>query len=820
MWLDQFEFAGFYVAKEKGYFQELGLDVEIKKFNSTINLTQEVLDKKSDFGLNSSSLVVDKSEGKDVLILGTIFQSSPLVLIALENSNINTSNDLKNKRIMITNNQENFAPLQSMLKSQNLELSDFKFISHSFNVDDLINDKTDLMAAYTTNELFLLKEKGYKSKIFNPKDYGFDFYENMIFTSKEFAQENPETVKNFYAATIKGYLYAFEHIEEVAKLIHEKYNPQNKSLESLIFEANEMKKLVFDKQGKMGIVTPEKINLIINTYRVMGAIKNEINTEDLIYSKHLEDNFLLTNEEKNYLEKKDNLKMCVDPDWMPFEKIEKNKHIGIAADYIKLIEKKINKTITLVPTKTWSESLEYAQNRTCDIFSLVMKTPQREKYFDFTKPYLELPLVVAADINTPFVDNILQIKNKKLAIVKNYAFAETLIMKYPDIQFIDVENIYKGLELVQKGEVYGFIDTLASIGYTIQNNYIGQLKIVGKFDEIWKLGIASRNDEPMLNHILDKAVSDISLSQKQEILNKWISVNYQKEVNYTFLYKILATSIIIIFIIVLIYRHYLLKKLNEQLNERIELEIKKNEEKNRILIQQSRMASMGEMLENIAHQWRQPLSTISIAASGMEVKKEFSTLSDEDFYKSINHIKKASMYLSQTIEDFRSFFNKNKSLSKINIKNVIDKTLELMGNTFIQNRIDLINDTQDIGTLSLENELIQVLMNILANAKDALKQLSGDNKYIFINVYKEEDNLIIQIKDSAGGIDDEIIDKIFEPYFTTKHQFNGTGIGLYMSKLLVERHLKGTLTAKNIEFTFMDKIHKGALFEIVLPISS
>jgi len=374
--------------------------------------------------------------------------------------------------------------------------------------------------------------------------------------------------------------------------------------------------------------------------------------------------------------------------------------------------------------------------------------------------------------------------------------------------------------MVQKGEVYGFIDTLASIGYTIQNNYIGQLKIVGKFDEIWKLGIASRNDEPMLNHILDKAVSDISLSQKQEILNKWISVNYQKEVNYTFLYKILATSIIIIFIIVLIYRHYLLKKLNEQLNERIELEIKKNEEKNRILIQQSRMASMGEMLENIAHQWRQPLSTISIAASGMEVKKEFSTLSDEDFYKSINHIKKASMYLSQTIEDFRSFFNKNKSLSKINIKNVIDKTLELMGNTFIQNRIDLINDTQDIGTLSLENELIQVLMNILANAKDALKQLSGDNKYIFINVYKEEDNLIIQIKDSAGGIDDEIIDKIFEPYFTTKHQFNGTGIGLYMSKLLVERHLKGTLTAKNIEFTFMDKIHKGALFEIVLPISS
>ena len=819
MWLDQFEFAGFYVAKEKGFYQELGLDVDIKKFDTNLDLTKEVLDRKSDFGLNSSSLIVDKSEGKDLFILGTIFQSSPLVLIALEKSNIKTPADLKDKRIMITNNQENFAPLQSMLKSQNLQMSDFKFIPHTFNIDDLINNKTDLMSAYTTNEPFTLKEKGYKVKTFNPTDYGFNFYEDLIFTSREFAQDNPETVRNFYTATMKGYYYAFEHIDEVAKLIYKKYNPQNKSLENLIFEANEMKKLVFDKQGRIGTVNPEKINLIMNTYRVMGLIKNEIKAEDIIYTRHLVDNFLLNPEEKSYLEKKGTLTMCVDPDWMPFEKIEKNEHVGIAADYIKLIEKKIKKPIILIPTKTWSESLEYGEKRACDIFSLIMQTPQREKYLNFTKPYLEIPLVVAADINTPFVDNILQIKNKKLAMVKGYAFAETLKIKYPDIQFVYVENIQEGLKLVQKGEVFGLIDTLASIGYNIQKDYIGQLKIAGKFDDTWKLGVGSRNDEPILNDILDKAIGDITLSQKQEILNKWISVNYQEEVDYSFFYKALAFFVIFILLTLLIYRHYLLKKLNAQLNEKIELEIQKNEEKNRILIQQSRMASMGEMLENIAHQWRQPLSTISIAASGMEVKKEFSTLSDKEFYDSINHIKKATMYLSHTIEDFRSFFNKKKTLSKINSKKVIDKTLELMGNTFVQNRITLINNTQEIETLSLENELIQVLMNIFANAKDALKQLSGDNKYIFIDVFENENNLVIQIKDSAGGIKDEIIDKIFEPYFTTKHQFNGTGIGLYMSKLIVERHLKGTLNAKNVEFTFMENLHKGALFEIVLPIS-
>ena len=819
MWLDQFEFAGFYMAKEKGFYENLGLDVELKKFNIETDVTKEVIEKKADFGTSSSSLLVDISENKDVLLLGSIFQSSPLILLALKDSNINYIQDIKNKKVMLTKEQQKFATLQSMLISKGITLNDVQVLDHSFNIDDLINKKTDLMLSYTTNEPFLLKEKGYESQIFHPKDYGFDFYEELIFTTKEFAQNNPKLVKDFYKATIMGWEYAFNNIDETAKLIHKKYNPQNKSLESLIFEANEMKKLAFDKNGKIGTITQERINLIINTYRVMGLIKENLNSEDFIYTKHLEDNFLLNDKEKNYLEKKKTIKMCVDPDWMPFEKIEKGKHVGIAADYIKIIEEKIKKPIILVPTKTWSESLELGQKKDCDIFSLIRTTPQREKYLNFTKPYLEIPLVIAADINAPFIDNILQVKDKKIAIVKDYAVGEVLRIKYPNIDFVDVNNIHEGLELVEKGSVFGFIDTLLTIGYQIQNNYIGQLKISGRFNEIWELGIGVRNDEPILTSIFDKAIDDISANQKQRILNKWISVNYQKEIDHVFLYEVLAGLIVFTFILFLFYRQYLLKKLNAQLNEKVKLEIQKNEEKNRILIQQSRMASMGEMLENIAHQWRQPLSTISVAASGMEVKKEFSTLSDEEFFEGINHIKKSTVYLSNTIDDFRTFFIKEKKTSQMNIKNAIEKALELMGNTFMQQRINLVKNIEEIEILSLENELIQVLMNIFVNAKDALKQTLGDEKYIIIDVFKKEDNLIIQIKDSAKGIDEKIIDKIFEPYFTTKHKFKGTGIGLYMSKLLVEKHLKGSIKTSNTEFTFMDKIHKGALFEIILPIS-
>ncbi|WP_050989839.1 ABC transporter substrate-binding protein [Arcobacter sp. L] len=816
MWLDQFQFAGFYVAKEKGFYKDVGLDVELKKYNSSISVLDEVINKKADFGTNSSSLIVDKSNGKNIVLLGSIFQSSPLILLALKDSKLKYLNDIKNKTLMITNEQERFATFSSMLTSKGVNLSDLNLINHSFNVDDLINKKTDLMLAYTTNEPFILREKGYESTIFNPKDYGFDFYEELIFTTNEFAQNNPEIVKDFYKATIKGWEYAFENIDETVNLILNKYNSQNKSLASLLFEANEMKKLVYDKNGKIGTITTEKINLIINTYRVMGLLNNKIDVDDLIYAKHLENNIFLTNEEKRYLKKKAKITMCVDPNWMPFEKIENNKHIGIAADYIKIIENKIQTPIVLVPTKTWNESMKKGKEKKCDIFSLVMSTPEREKYLNFTIPYLTTPLVIAANINAPFIDNLEQIKDQKLAIVSNYAYAEILKIKHPNIHFIDVPNINEGLKLVEKGEIFGFIGSLATVGYQIQNNYIGQLKITGKFDDTWNLGIGSRNDEPILNSILNKAIEDISSAQKQEILNKWISINYQKDINY----KLLISTIIFILALVVIYRQYLLKKLNKKLSKKISLEIKKNEEKNRILIQQSRMASMGEMLENIAHQWRQPLSTISVCASGIELKKRFNSLDDEEFFQSINHIKQATTYLSNTIDDFRNFFSNEKIISEISITQVINKALDLMSPTLNTHKVVVIKNTQETKFLSLENELIQVLMNILVNAKDALKEKIDikEKRYIFIYIYTEENNLIIKIKDNAKGIDEKIIDKVFEPYFTTKHKFNGTGIGLYMSKLLIDKHLKGKIEVSNNTFFYNDKEYLGAEFTITLPL--
>ena len=233
----------------------------------------------------------------------------------------------------------------------------------------------------------------------------------------------------------------------------------------------------------------------------------------------------LTPQETAYLKNKGVIKMCIDPIWMPFEKNDNGKHIGMTADYFNLFEAAIGIPIQMVPTNTWTESLELGKQRKCDIFSLVMPTPERYAYLDFTTPYFKTPLVIATAIHQEWIPNISAVTQKHIGIVKNYSYGYILRNRYPDMKLIDVDNINEGLNQVWKGKLYGFIGTLATVGYHIQQEYIGQLKISGKFTESWDLGIGTRNDEPLLKSIFEKVIQNISPEEHQQILNKWISVS-------------------------------------------------------------------------------------------------------------------------------------------------------------------------------------------------------------------------------------------------------------------------------------------------------
>jgi len=237
--------------------------------------------------------------------------------------------------------------------------------------------------------------------------------------------------------------------------------------------------------------------------------------------------------------------------------------------------------------------------------------------------------------------------------------------------------------------------------------------------------------------------------------------------------------------------------------------------KDKLLFQQSKLASMGEMIANIAHQWRQPLSLISTASSGLKMQKEFNLLTDENFIQSVDSITNATKYLSQTIDNFKNFFTPRSKKEKFNIQELTKKTLVLVSADLERKKIKIIENIDNVDILSYENDLIQVLINIINNAKDAFKD-SKEN-YIFIDTTLDENNIKIHIKDNAGGIPVDVISKIFEPYFTTKYKSNGTGIGLYMVMEIIQKHMNGVIDVKNVSYMYENKKHYGAEFILSIP---
>jgi len=250
------------------------------------------------------------------------------------------------------------------------------------------------------------------------------------------------------------------------------------------------------------------------------------------------------------------------------------------------------------------------------------------------------------------------------------------------------------------------------------------------------------------------------------------------------------------------------------------IDITQSKEQEKLLLEQSKLASMGEMIGNIAHQWRQPLNIISTTASSIEIQKELNILEDEFFYKSCKIINKNIKFLSQTIDDFRDFINDERIKEEFKAQDMIDSFLILNGSVITNNHINIVLDIQNKLVInSYKNELIQCILNIFNNAVDALKQNNIKDKFIFISIIKEHNSITISIKDNAKGIPKDIIYKIFEPYFTTKHKSQGTGLGLHMTYKLIVEGMNGNISASNISYVHNKKQEQGSLFTIKLPIS-
>ena len=243
-------------------------------------------------------------------------------------------------------------------------------------------------------------------------------------------------------------------------------------------------------------------------------------------------------------------------------------------------------------------------------------------------------------------------------------------------------------------------------------------------------------------------------------------------------------------------------------------DITKEKEKDSLLLQQSRFAAMGEMIGNIAHQWRQPLSSISALATGTRLRYKNNLIEDEELGEVFVKIKDYTQYLSKTIDDFRDFLTQEHTDEVFHLKDVVERSIRLTEATYKKNQIQLEVKYSDDDPLikGSSSQLSQVFLNILNNAKDVLEEKHIVHKVVLFEVQKHEDYAVVSISDNACGIPDEIVHKVFEPYFTTKHKSQGTGIGLFMSKRIVEQKFEGLLENRNRYFESEGQRYFGATF--------
>ena len=604
-WFDQFQFAGYYMAKEQGFYKDAGLDVQILPFSLGMNIPKMVNDGDVDFAIGRENLILEKAKYPKIIALAAIFQATPLVLLTTKDSGIDSFNKFENKKLMRTKDDGSEVSIKAMLASSKIDVKSIAQVEHSHNIYDLIDKKVDIISAYTSKAPYILQKEQIKYNIFYPKDYGFDMYSDFLITNIDKYNNDYNIVEKFKKASLKGWEYAYNNIEKSVDIIFEKYNTQNLSKEELIFEANELKKLSYLNISRLGDMKQEKVQRIYDLYNVMGYINSEFK-----------------------------------------------------------------------------------------------------------------------------IDNF--------------------------------------------------------IGY-----------------------------------------------DKKSRLEKWLYLKFEEHFGLSLLWKILL--IIFIIIGIFVYRQYFIIKINKRLKNlvniktnrlkimnkklaiRIKKELDKHQEKDRILAQQQKMVAMGQMIENIAHQWRQPLSVISTSASGLKLKKQLNILEDEELIKSIDKIVDTAKYLSDTIDDFRYFFKPQKDKTKFSLAKNIEKSLSFLEATLKENSIKVEFDYEDIDIIAYETELIQVFINIINNSKDAFIEKKIEDRVIFISIKKFPNRILIEIKDNAGGVEEDILDKVFEPYFTTKHQYNGTGIGLYMSNQIIKTHLNGDIFMKNCSFKYKNIEQKGAITTIVLP---
>lgn len=550
-------------------------------------------------------------------------------------------------------------------------------------------------------------------------------------------------------------------------------------------------------------------------------------------------NFYLTDEEKQWLSEHPVITISGDPDWAPFEYYENNEYKGLTSDYVRFVERKLNIKFKIKRFDTWDEVYKNAVTNEVDVISGIVPTPERRKYFNFTAPYLSNAISIFAHEDFHYVQDLSELKGKKVGVVQGYFTEEFIREKYPEVILVPVKSVTQGLKSLNKGKLTAFVESMPVGSYYIYKEGFNSIRVIGETPYNYDVCMAVRKDWPMLQQILQKTLNSMTKTESNNIYNNWITIK-SKEFDYSLLLKIISPILVILFIVV-----YWNRKLNKEVKERKKAQEELNEAFKKIkdtqthLVQSEKMASVGILTAGIAHEIKNPLSFVMLGIESIrnalksliktvEKYEEYtSTDNNEIDIQEVYHAKEDLRYeyyakeglkladalesnaqkiveITDSLNTFSYDSDQEKTLTNINES--IESSLLLLSNEFKYN-VEIVKELNDIPEVfSYPGKLNQVFLNVISNAIQSIENQGT----IWVKTFTKESNLFISVKDSGSGITKENIDKIFDAFYTTKSSGKGTGLGLTISKNIISEH-DGTIEVVSTS-------NEGTEFLITLPL--
>ncbi len=453
-WLHQFQFAGYYAAAEKGFYRDTGLDVTIIAGAPGREPMTEVLAGRAQFGTANSGVLFHRIKGQPLVALAAIFQHSPAVFLVRQDSGIRSPQDLVGKKVMSIHNKPNVT-LMAMLRNEGIDPAKLTQQKSSYDINDLIEKRTDVFNAYLSNEPYLMKERGIPFTILDPATYGIDFYSDILFTTEMELRNHPDRVKRFRAASLRGWQYAMENMEEIIALIQRKYT-STKNRDHLRFEANSMRSLVQPGGIEIGHMNQGRWRHMAEVFIREGVLRPGYSLEGFIYDPRRAG---------------DTLVFLGDEGLAPYQFIEDEKAVGANVDLLQALGNILGRPVE-VRLYPWADTLLRHRRGEGHALTAITVDSENKKYYDFTQATFKLgiSLFTLSRHSSGFSEQ--NWSNRRIAVKRGGVSHSTIENMHPEAQLMPIDKLPDAFLMLQRGDVDGVVEeTLIGQHIVKQHNF-------------------------------------------------------------------------------------------------------------------------------------------------------------------------------------------------------------------------------------------------------------------------------------------------------------------------------------------------------------